>query len=59
MAVLLNKILLRYPVEEIYGVNDFRIFSIPFVDKVSSERNLYSELFQYSDSKKKYKINDQ
>ena len=59
MAVLLNKILLKYPIEEMYGENEFRIFSIPFVDKVSSEGNLYSELFQYSDSKKKYKIYDQ
>ena len=59
MAVLLNKILLKYPVEEMYGEHKFRIFSIPFVNKVSSEGNLYSELFQYSDSKKKYKINDQ
>lgn len=59
MAVLLNKILLKYPVEEMYGEHKFRIFSIPFVNKVSSEGNLYSELFQYSDTKKKYKINDQ
>ena len=59
MAVLLNKILLKYSVEEIYGENEFRVFSIPFVDKISREGNLYSELFQYSDSKRKYKINNQ
>ena len=40
MAVLLNKILLKYPVEEMYGEYKFRIFSIPFVNKVSSEGNL-------------------
>lgn len=53
----LSKFLLKYPLEEMYSSEGFRSFAIPFVDR-SFDSITYTELFQYSDLKNKYKINE-
>ena len=50
--------LLKFPLQEMNNTSEqFRSFAIPFVDKVDNEA-VYTELFQYSDLKRKYKINE-
>jgi len=52
MALLLQKILLNYPVEEMSSPDDFRLFSVPAEDPDFENERIHVELFSYSDHKK-------
>lgn len=53
-----TNLLLKFPLQEMNNTSEqFRSFAIPFVDKVDNSA-VYTELFQYSDLKRKYKINE-